>query len=50
MFKKISMKNINFFISWLDNYSIWSDNVRQLEAIYSHRSQLLMIYHDQRYV
>ena len=37
-------KNINekyqFFISWLDYYSIWSDNIRQLEAIDSHRSQL----------
>ena len=37
-------KNINekyqFVISWLDYYSIWSDNIRQLEAIYSHRSQL----------
>ena len=37
-------KNINekyhFFISRLDYYSIWSDNIRQLEAIDSHRSQL----------
>ena len=37
-------KNINekyqFFISWLDYYSIGSDNIRQLEAIDSRRSQL----------
>ena len=37
-------KNINekyqFLISRLDYYSIWSDNIRQLEAIDSHRSKL----------